>query len=602
MALLHQKREDHDRLLLFPLIFIIAILPLIVYRKEIPVEGILTYYWNTSSNIDTFSYYKVVWFFIATFLSMVSFIAYHHVYDTFRVKLTSYYIPIALYSLFVLLSSLFSEHLYVALFGFPDRYEGMFVLLCYMIVLFITINLVNVERHVKLIIGALSVSGLVLGIIGLLQYIGFDYINADFVRRMILPSSLYKEGVEFSVRFSSYRIYLTMYNPNYVGSYMVMLFSLSLVIYILVKKRELKIGSGAFSVLMFINLMGSHSRAGLVGSIAAIVVMLFLLRKQLYPNLKYLIIIIICYSISFMGMNYISEGSLARGLSLARGVRDQTLQYEEGVSPFRDIQFDTREMSIITEDRTLIIGLDDNNSLLFFNSERESIPFEYYQGSEGIEIDLKNEEYEHFQFSFDVDDFILHFTYDRIEAEFVTIDDYFYILGFNGEPNINVDIESWFFENRERFASARGFIWSRSLPLLRTTWFLGTGADTYAVTFPQNDNIGKLRAFTHTRIIVDKPHNLYLQTAINTGLPSLLALLSLFTLYSFHSLRSFWRSNFDNLFSIVGVGLFIAFIGYAVAGLFNDSLISVAPVFWVLLGLGISINLILEEKMNGKPK
>ncbi|HMA60603.1 MAG TPA: hypothetical protein VKN64_09940 [Halanaerobiales bacterium] len=58
---------------------------------------------------------------------------------------------------------------------------------------------------------------------------------------------------------------------------------------------------------------------------------------------------------------------------------------------------------------------------------------------------------------------------------------------------------------------SRGFIWSRSLPLLKETWLLGFGADTYPIYFPQDDNVGKLITFDKTRKIMDKPHNMYLR-------------------------------------------------------------------------------------------
>ena len=38
----------------------------------------------------------------------------------------------------------------------------------------------------------------------------------------------------------------------------------------------------------------------------------------------------------------------------------------------------------------------------------------------------------------------------------------------------------------------------------------------------------------------------------------------------------------------------------AVAGAFNDSVVSVAPIFWVLLGLGAGINIMLSEKAVAK--
>jgi len=46
--------------------------------------------------------------------------------------------------------------------------------------------------------------------------------------------------------------------------------------------------------------------------------------------------------------------------------------------------------------------------------------------------------------------------------------------------------------------------------------------------------------------------------------------------------------------------IFSAIISYCMAGFFNDSVVSVAPVFWVLLGLGIAMNKSAYKKVAAK--
>jgi hypothetical protein len=138
------------------------------------------------------------------------------------------------------------------------------------------------------------------------------------------------------------------------------------------------------------------------------------------------------------------------------------------------------------------------------------------------------------------------------------------------------------FAGRESLGSARGFIWSRSLPLLRNTLFVGFGPDTFAMAFPQQDFSGKFRAYGSTDVLVDKPHSFYLQTAINTGVLSLLSLVVLFGWSIVAAIRSGPRP--DDGF---GLAVLVGVVGYLVAACFNDSVVSVAPVFWVLLGAGI---------------
>jgi O-antigen ligase len=156
-------------------------------------------------------------------------------------------------------------------------------------------------------------------------------------------------------------------------------------------------------------------------------------------------------------------------------------------------------------------------------------------------------------------------------------------------------IETFGPERFESFGSNRGYIWSRTVPVLKKTILLGYGPDTFPIYFPQYDYLGKLRNYGVGGMFVDKAHNMYLQTAMNSGVISLLALLSLFGIYFVSSIRLFIREKFEAFLPCAGLACFTAFCGYVFAGLFNDSTISVAPVFWVIFGLGIGINLKLAK-------
>ena len=40
----------------------------------------------------------------------------------------------------------------------------------------------------------------------------------------------------------------------------------------------------------------------------------------------------------------------------------------------------------------------------------------------------------------------------------------------------------------------------------------------------------------------------------------------------------------------------LAIIGYLGAGFFNDSVVPVAPIFWILLGTGIAVNYLVKDE------
>ena len=125
--------------------------------------------------------------------------------------------------------------------------------------------------------------------------------------------------------------------------------------------------------------------------------------------------------------------------------------------------------------------------------------------------------------------------------------------------------------------------------MVRDTWLYGYGPDTYVVRFPQHDVLGKINTGGTPRIVVDKPHNLYLQTIVSTGLISFLALIVLFATYCLLCFRHIRMLDQDDIRRWMSIGIFVAICGYLIAGLFNDSVVSVAPIFWILWGLGIGL-------------
>jgi len=156
-----------------------------------------------------------------------------------------------------------------------------------------------------------------------------------------------------------------------------------------------------------------------------------------------------------------------------------------------------------------------------------------------------------------------------------------------------INAEAIGFEGKERIGSARGYIWSRTIPLLRKCFITGYGPDTFAFVFPQNDYLAKYYAhFENFNITMDKPHNLYLQIFFSSGLIALIAFLAICVFYlvdcfRLYALKKTYRSE-----QCFGISVMLAVVGYLAAGVFNDSVVSVAPVFWILLGTGAALNTI----------
>lgn len=107
---------------------------------------------------------------------------------------------------------------------------------------------------------------------------------------------------------------------------------------------------------------------------------------------------------------------------------------------------------------------------------------------------------------------------------------------------------------------------------------------------------------------VPHAHNLFLQIAIDLGLPGLVAWLAIFLLVLHESWQLFvyGRANGSGLAAALGAGLFTSQVGLAVHGLFDAvvwGMVRVSPIVWGLWGLAFASGnvLLIAKKKNGEP-
>jgi len=593
---------NYNWYLLLPLMLLLAVVPLIVYLKVVPLTGAAFDFWTgQKENLDFFSYYKMVWILISSLLAVgvMALIVILNGLD--RIRGTYYYIPIAVYAFFVILSTEFSKYTDISLTGFTDRYEGMYVLLAYMAILFVTINLVNKEDHIKVLLAALFTGAVIIGLIGVFQYIGYDFFKSSFGKNLILPGVYESMADKLQFQFGKNVIYSTLYHLNYVGSYMAMLFPLTFTLFVLTKKGWLKVLLALLTLLMAVNWLGSTSRAGMFGGTLAIVILMVMINKVIIKNWKYFLSGLIILGFLVFGLNYLSNGYLGSRIgSLINNAMEFT-QSADNVDakanmPLQGLDINGNQATLVTSTETLVLSVDGDEIAL---KDKDSNPIRMsYERSTGV-LNLEDDRYKDYELKLgkmnNVN--VLQLTKGLIKFKFQLAKDQVTLLNNKGQVVNMEPVEKWGFEGKELLGSSRGYIWSRSIPLLKHTMFIGYGPDTFAIYFPQNDFMGKSYAYNGDMWqVVDKPHNLYLQVGLNTGIISLVALLSLFIAYFIRSVMLYIRNDYSDFISQAGVGIFVAVCGYLGAAFFNDSVVSVAPVFWVLLGLGISTNYMLEKQ------
>lgn len=619
------SNNDYSWYYLIPLL-IVAFIPLIVYMRPVPIHPEAAPFWVSDDfNVDFFSYLKARWLLWMTGFAIISIIL---LYIQNKINLTRLsnkliFIPLSIYAVLTILSSLSSKYKYTAIWGFPDRYEGMLVLLAYILVMLATALLTQSDRHLKALLVAIAGSTTIISLIGIFQFFGADYFRTEFGKRMMLPAihSHMADTLEFN--FGAHTIYSTLYNTNYVGSFMTMLLPISIAMLLYLKQPKHKLLAGVFSCLIFANWVGSNSRAGLVGGVIGIVLLLILLRKVIIANWKQLAALLVSFVLIFSIMNIVSEGRLTGKYSSLNKQLDIGKVTDTDPPRLEDIVIDGNNASIITHRHTLnilvndgVLSFTDTNGIDIMpdmiTEDREiddQAAMEMAAQGAEISVDdagtmtiseeymvLTNPEYDAYKFQFVAN--ALRVKLGSYEFFLGIVDEEFKLFNNSGQILTIEPIPTWGFEGRELMGSSRGYIWSRSIPMLKDAIILGQGPDTYPITYPQHDYMGKLKYLYSVDMVVDKPHNLYLQIALGTGVLSLIALLVFWGWYFFYGLFIYIKHGPNSITDYSGVSILAGITGYLIAGLFNDSLVSVAPMFWLLLGIGLACNYMTKEQLN----
>lgn len=578
---------------LIPLLIIIGFVPLIVYAKIIELTPLEERNWTGGIfQLDFFSYYKAYWLVVLTII-LVLFTILLLILKKIQIKKPAFLIPIGFYILFSILSTLFALDQRVALRGFMEMFQGLYVLLSYSLLIIIVYHLVEKENQVKILMGAFIFLGVIIGILGFYQYIGQDPFQTERGLNLILPRVLEPIASELKFIFNKYDIYATLGNTNFVGSYAALMIPLAFVLYLYSKKLIFQTFNIIFLGLMLLVGYGSNSRAGIIGIIVSLLMIIILFRRMILSKPFKILFPFVLMGVVGLVLNIATEGKVIKEI--------------QSINIFKAIE----EAKIYADNRVFITRLEIEDDTLFLETEEEGIILKwmnnglwpYSLDGEILEVVVINrnvtfvdETYKDFKIRmFDDRNAFTITVYGRSFDLYKTSDGLQVLSngGFLDQPIMPDRVES--LDDYGILFSNRAFIWSRSIPLLKDYFFIGSGPDNYPMAYPQNDVAGKLN-YMGIYTIVDKPHNMYIQTGVNTGVLSLIALITLFIIYLIQSLKLYIIRFEYNYLQMIGSGIFLGIVAYLAAGLFNDQRVSVAPLFYVMLGLGFAINDMINVK------
>lgn len=579
-----------------------AIIPVIV-KSHFYANPLKHYEWypQTETNADFFLFWKMV---LITMTGIVMCIIlaknlvvqYGHKKNAFwRYQI---FIPLAGYAMLCILSALFSEYPSFCFTGMPDMFETLWVLLAYVVACVFFYWYIRKKNDLDSVVFCLIVGGLLAGAICVLQF-----FHADIYRFIY-------SGDGYSFNFEPGVVYGPFYNINYVGSYVVLLLPLFFILALKTKNIVMRILATVAIIFLAIAIYGAES---ITGEIALVAILLFAVWYLILRKLKQKKVCITFIAVSLIALVAIIIVALPYINSWLKATDTQKTDLEHVYTWPNNVEIDYKGHKLFidmidegTSQLTFALT-DENGDIVETTYVTANAEYEYYYYL------VEDERFPNFVlvpslYSEDPIQYAFQLTCNNsswIFSKDVGDDGSYYWMNGNmvwtklTEENDSLD--GALFGNMSSLANGRGFIWNKTLPLLKDTVILGSGPDTYALVFP-NDDYVDLYNNGYQNMFHVKAHNMYLQTAVQTGILSLICWLIFYVWYFVDSLRIYCRVRLDNTETACGFAIMLGTLGYMIAGLANDSSVTVAPIYWCLLGMGIGINYREWEKLNIKTK
>ncbi|WP_179122179.1 O-antigen ligase family protein [Caloramator quimbayensis] len=211
------------------------------------------------------------------------------------------YYTIFVYIFILALSTIFSVNISQSIFGKIYRYEGFLTLICYLII-FIIASSKYIFSKVHLVY--LFLSATVISIYGILQYFGYNIVKVDPIR---------SKWVKY--------VYSTIGNPNFLGSYLVLILPIS--IYCFIKSN--KILNLLITCLLYTTLLLTNTRSAWIGfALSFLLLVIFSIKNK--KDLKSLIfILLIIFSITLLINSYKNNALIKRFDSIVSDAKNASI-------------------------------------------------------------------------------------------------------------------------------------------------------------------------------------------------------------------------------------------------------------------------------------
>lgn len=365
-----------------------------------------------------------------------------------KLKITNTIIIAGFYVSWAFLSAILSKYRTQSFWGSNLRCEGAVAMGAYFLILYLSFLCCDYKVNLNIIFVLILISGSMISIYALLQYFGIDIVPRDYIRERWV-----------------YISFSTLGNPDFLGSYLCLIFPLPLCYYLTCKKNKTILI--ALNILLFSAIVCTRARSTWLGAAVSILFIIFIVVRKDSEKIKRIV---------FLGFL----------LAAVAVILDQV-----------------------------------HNNLIFTKLHM-------------FVSDFKN----------------------IVERD-----------------------------NMLHAGSQRLFIWERTLRYVFKSPITGSGPDTFGRVFKMTRQEA-MQYFNAYNIYVDKAHNEFLQIIVTMGFPSLFFYLTLLIMAARRGYKKI-MSDRDN---IALISVYTGVLSYVVQSFFNISVVSVAPLYWSMLGFLISLS------------
>ncbi len=572
-----EKKSGHSTFIFhwefIPFFLIAFVIPVIVLRIPVAYTSEIRFLIATAEGYEDYFHFIKVWvLYGATIMLFLTFLLKK---AEPMPRIFSLFIP---YIFMIIVSVGFSQAKITSVFGLADHYEGALTQICYALILIFSFYFADSEDRILIAVKLVLCGAVVVALVGLLQLAGSPLINS------LIPG----EGLQFAAvqgKADVSGITSTIGNSNYTGTYAVLLIPLS----VLMVLREKRLPHKILSVIVYFGsaiflLFSSLSRAAYISFLVVCPMMVIFFWKSLKKQFLWVLAALTYASFIFIAMNTATQGIVLKEVQSLNPFAPKVSKEAQLV--FRDIRLDEDSAVIETNQWTLMVRREHHGFRLE-DGAGNLIPSDFDESSQSLTLTEKP--YQDIRAWIQQKDEVQWILLEMggKDIEFVHTGQSMKVVGFNSVLADIVPVETFTGIQNESFASGRGYIWSRAIPLLKNALLWGYGPDTFAYIFPQNDFVGKLN-YGSIWVIIGKPHNWYLQVALGSGVLSLVCLLVFFGWFIIKSVLLHLRFDQGER-TQMAFAVLASVLGYLIISVLNDSVVSVSPILWMLCGFGVQL-------------